>query len=76
MKRAILHRKNAYFYRTDRGAQVGDTFMSLIHTCALGEINAFEYLKALLENAPAVCANPAQWMPWNWRDNLLAPDTS
>ena len=76
LKRAILHRKNAYFYRTDRGAQVGDTFMSLIHTCALGEVNAFEYLKALLENAAALCANPAQWMPWNWRDNLPAPDSS
>lgn len=76
LKRAILHRKNAYFYRTDRGAQVGDTFMSLIHTCALGEVNAFEYLKALLENAAAVCATPAQWMPWNWRDNLPAPDSS
>lgn len=76
LKRAILHRKNAYFYRTDRGAEVGDTFMSLIHTCALGEVNAFEYLKALLENAAAVSAHPGQWMPWNWRTNFAAPDTS
>lgn len=76
LKRAILHRKNAYFFRTDRGAQVGDTFMSLIHTCALGEVNAFEYLRALLENAPAVSASPGQWMPWNYRDNCVAPDSS
>ncbi len=76
LKRAILHRKNAYFFRTDRGAQVGDTFMSLIHTCALGEVNAFEYLRALLENAPAVSANPGQWMPWNYRDKLAAHDSS
>jgi transposase len=76
LKRAILHRKNAYFFRTDRGAEVGDTFMSLIHTCALGEVNAFDYLKALLENAAAVSAHPGQWMPWNWRENFAAPDTS
>ena len=33
LKRAILHRKNALFYRTLHGSQVGDLFMSLIHTC-------------------------------------------
>jgi hypothetical protein len=76
LKRAILHRKNAYFYRTDRGAEAADTFMSLIHTCALGEVNAFEYLKGLLENAAAVSAHPGQWMPWNWRENFPTADTS
>jgi hypothetical protein len=35
LKRAILHRKNAYFYKTENGAHVGDLFMSLIHTCEL-----------------------------------------
>jgi transposase len=30
LKRAVLHRKNALFYRTLNGAQVGDLFMSLI----------------------------------------------
>jgi len=29
---AILHRKNSLSYKTERGAQVGDLFMSLIHT--------------------------------------------
>ncbi len=33
LKRAVLHRKNAMFYRSLNGAQVGDLFMSLIHTC-------------------------------------------
>jgi len=32
LKKAILHRKNALFYKTSRGAHVGDIFMSLIHT--------------------------------------------
>ena len=33
LKRAVLHRKNALFYRTLHGAEAGDLFMSLIHTC-------------------------------------------
>jgi hypothetical protein len=32
LKKAILHRKNALFYRTLAGAHVGDVFMSLIHS--------------------------------------------
>ena len=35
---AILHRKNSLSYKTEQGARVGDAFMSLIHTCALGGI--------------------------------------
>jgi transposase-like protein len=35
LKKAILHRRNAYFYKTDHGARTGDLFMSLIHTCEL-----------------------------------------
>ena len=33
LKKAILHRKNSLFYKTENGAEVGDLFMSLIHTC-------------------------------------------
>jgi transposase len=42
LKRAVLHRKNALFYRTLNGAQVGDLFMSLIHTCQLCNANSFD----------------------------------
>jgi transposase len=35
LKKAILHRKNALFYKTVNGAHVGDVFMSLIYTCEL-----------------------------------------
>ena len=68
LKRAILHRKNALFYKTDKGAQVGDTFMSLIHTCALAQVNPFDYLTALQNNAAALAERPAQWLPWNYRE--------
>jgi transposase len=75
LKRAVLHRKNALFYRTLHGAEVGDLFMSLIHTCELNQVNSFDYLVELQRNAPELAATPAAWMPWNYRESLakLAP---
>ncbi len=70
LKRAVLHRKNALFYKTLNGAQVGDLFMSLIHTCRLCGTNSFEYLTELQRHACELAANPAEWMPWNYRDRL------
>jgi transposase len=70
LKRAVLHRKNALFYRTLNGAQVGDLFMSLIHTCELCGINPFEYLTELQKHAGELAAEPAAWMPWNYRETL------
>jgi len=70
LKRAILHRKNALFYKTLNGAAVGDLFMSLIHTCRLSAANAFDYLTELQRNADQAAANPKSWMPWNYRDQL------
>ena len=66
LKKAILHRKNALFYRTLNGAQVGDLFMSLIHTAELHQVEPFDYLVALLRHAAAVALDPAAWMPWNY----------
>ncbi|HTP35127.1 MAG TPA: IS66 family transposase [Candidatus Acidoferrales bacterium] len=70
LKRAVLHRKNALFYRTLNGAQVGDLFMSLIHTCQLCGANSFDYLVQLQRHARELAANPAEWMPWNYRETL------
>ena len=70
LKKAILHRNNAFFYRTLNGAHVGDVFMSLIHTAELNRIAPFDYLVALQRNASAVAANPAAWMPWNYQATL------
>jgi len=70
LKRAVLHRKNALFYRTLNGAQVGDLFMSLIHTCQLCGINSFDYLIALQRHAGELAAQPSKWMPWNYCDTL------
>jgi transposase len=70
LKRAVLHRKNALFYKTLNGAQVGDLFMSLIHTCRLCGANSFEYLTELQRHAGELAARPSEWMPWNYRETL------
>lgn len=70
LKKAILHRKNSLFYKTRKGAQMGDLFMSLIHTCELNGVNAFDYLTELLRHAAELKQNPWEWMPWNYRDTL------
>jgi transposase len=66
LKKAILHRRNSLFYKTETGAWVGDVFMSLIHTAELARANPFDYLTALLRHTDAARRNPGQWMPWNY----------
>ena len=70
LKKAILNRKNGLFYKTRNGAQVGDLYMSLIHTCELCGGNPFDYLTELQKHASEIQENPAAWMPWNYRANL------
>ncbi len=75
LKKAVLHRKNSLFYKTLHGAEVGDIFMSLIHTCELNKINPFDYLVTVLRHALEIRTAPALWMPWNYREQLVpAPD--
>ena len=70
LKKAILHRKNALFYKTRIGARVGDLFMSLIYTCQLNEANPFDYLTELQRHSDELAADPERWMPWNYRETL------
>jgi len=70
LKKAILHRKNALFFKTKHGAAVGDLYLSLIHTCELNGGNPFEYLAALQRHAAVVAAAPGEWMPWNYSERL------
>ena len=58
LKRAVLHRKNSLFYRTRAGAEVGDAFMSVIHTCELNDVNPFGYLVAVLKHPVQVEDSP------------------
>jgi transposase len=75
LKKAILHRKNALFYKTMNGARVGDLFMSLIHTCELNRVNPFDYLTELLRHPAEMIVRPGEWMPWNYRMTLAGTAT-
>jgi len=75
LKKAILHRKNAYFFKTLNGARVGDLFMSIIHTCELNKANPFDYLTQLQKHIDTATLSPADWMPWNYRDALQETGT-
>jgi transposase len=75
LKKAILHRKNALFYKTTNGAHVGDVFMSLIYTCELCGANPFDYLTELERHAGQLASNPQCWLPWNYRQTLDALTT-
>ena len=72
LKMAIRNRKHASFYTTPHGAEVGDLFMSLIHTCELAGVNPFAYLTALQQHADLVATQASAWMPWNYRDARLS----
>lgn len=73
LKMVILHRKNSLFYRTQRGADVGDLFMSLVQTCRSNEVNPFEYMMAVVRNEARAKADPGAWLPWNFQTALAEP---
>ena len=57
-----------------RAGQVGDIYMSLIHTTELDGGNAFHYLTALMRHDNAVADSPSEWLPWNYRESLARLD--
>ena len=72
LKKAIIHRKNSLFYKTENGALIGDIFMSLIQTCSMVGENPFNYLLAIHKNPSQVAANPESWLPWNFRHTIAS----
>ena len=73
LKKAILHRKNSLFYKSEHGAFIGDLFMSLIQTCNLHEVNPFDYLIALQKHSSELFKNPGKWLPWNYLQATTNP---
>jgi len=71
LKKSILHRRNSLFFKTQNGANVGDIYMSLIHTCNLCGANSFEYLTVIQKHYEKVFENPELWMPWNYKKVLI-----
>lgn len=72
LKRAILHRKTALFFRTQRGAIIADICMSLIQTAELANKNPLHYLTSLLEHHAQVALSPKDWFPWNHEETLAS----
>ena len=72
LKKAILHRKNSLFFKSENGARTGDIFMSLIYTCELSGANPFAYLTELQQHAEVLASDPQSWMPWNYQQTLNA----
>ena len=70
IKFLIRHRKNSLFYRTDKGALVGDACMTVIQTCLRNHVNPMDYLTVLQQQHLAVIANPHDWLPWNYQTTL------
>lgn len=70
IKQSVRNRKNAYFYRNETGAKIGDILMSVMETCILNNVNSWEYLVAIQEHQNDVRKNPALWVPWAYEARL------
>ena len=64
LKAIIRYRKGSYFFRTQYSAQYACCIMSIIATCELNDVNAIDYLTALIEHEAQVWQNPSGWLPW------------
>ena len=58
-------RKNSLFYKTEHGAAVGDILASLIQTCRLNGVNAWDYLVRIIRNKSEARRNPDGYLPWS-----------
>jgi hypothetical protein len=70
LKKAIIHRNNSLFFKTESGAEVGDVFMSLIYTCQIQGVDPFDYLTELQRHAEDLEARPEEWLPWTYKETL------
>jgi len=67
LKQFILMRKNSMFFKTEHGASVGDILASLIRTCRLNGVNAWDYLVTIIRNRKDARSNPDLYLPWNYK---------
>jgi hypothetical protein len=67
LKPVVLLRKNSLFYKTEHGTSVGDVLASLIETCRLNGVNAWDYLVTIRRNKSEARRHPELFLPWNYR---------
>ncbi len=70
IKRSVLNRKNAYFFRNETGAKIADILMSVMETCVYNDVNPWNYLVAIQEYQEDVRKNPSLWVPWIYERRL------
>lgn len=73
LKTAVLNRKNAYFYKSEHGAAIGDLLMSVVATTRANGVNVWEYLLDAMRHADEVRREPEAWLPWAWAARQRAP---
>jgi len=64
IKFIVTHRKNSLFFKTEKGAEVGDVIQSLIATCEQCGTNPIEYLAWIQENKTRAISQPEKFLPW------------
>ncbi len=66
----VLGRKNFYFFKNEKGAEVGALHYTCIGTCIAVGVNPYHYYVALYTHRDKVKAAPAKWLPWNYKATL------
>ncbi len=72
LRKVVLLRKNSLFFKTERGAEVVDILTSLIQTCRLNGVDAWEYLLTIIREEAEAAQYPERYLPWNYREERLA----
>jgi hypothetical protein len=75
-KYIIWQRKNSYFFKTQKSANILSGFTSLIITCFLNKVNVNEYLNWLQDNWLKVRNNPKKYFPWHYAQYMDSLKTS
>ena len=70
IKVAIRYRKSSLFYKTSKGAIIGDCMMSVIFTAVKNKVDIYDYLNILQRNTEDVKSDPEQWLPWNYKNTI------
>ena len=74
LKLFVLLRKNAYFFKTQSGADVASCMLSLIATCEQNKVNVYDYFMAVQAHEKQVYAHPECWLPWCYKQTLKEQD--
>ena len=70
LKIPARNRKNAFHYKSEYGALIGDIHMSIIYTCWLNKVNPLDYLIQLQYHRSDLLKAPQDFLPWNYLETI------